>query len=115
MTDDARSTESGQGKTWRSGTEPGVETIRMTEDGLVMPEELVGYAGQMVVEWPSEKMQKQTISLVDPGIPEVCDYICRGIMPSEEDANGVPGGHLRINGTLYEIEDDRSRDTGGEQ
>lgn len=84
------------------------ETIRMTNDGLMLPEEIVGFVGTMEVEWPSETMQMQRISIVDPGIPEVCDYICRGVMPSEDDANGVPGGHLRINGTLYQIEDARS-------
>jgi len=85
-----------------------VETIQMTEDGLVMPEELAGFTGQLHVEWPSESMQEQVISIVEPGIPEVCDYICRGVMPSETDANGVPGGHLRIGGDLYKIEDARS-------
>lgn len=86
----------------------GAETIRMTDDGLVMPEELVGTTGTLTVEWPSEKMQSQTLQLVEPGIPEVCSYICRGVMPPETAANDVPGSHLRIGGTLYEIVDDRS-------
>ena len=97
-----------------SGTEC-IETVPMTDDGLVMPDELVGFTGRLVVEWPSDKMQKQIINLVDPGLPEVCEDICRGVMPSESAANGVPGGHLRINGSLYKIEDRRSVEPGGER
>lgn len=84
-----------------------IETLRMTNEGLEMPEELVGFVGDLVVEWPSEKMKKQIITVADPGVPEVWDGICRGVMPSETAANGVPGGHLRIDGELYEIEDGR--------
>lgn len=83
-------------------------TIEMTGSGLVMPVDLVGFTGQLVVEWPSEEMQKQILSISEPGLPEVCDYICRGVMPSSSDANGVPGGHLRIGGELYKIEDSRT-------
>lgn len=82
-------------------------TIEMTDDGLVMPDELVGFTGTLVVEWPSESMQRQRISVVNDGIPEVCEWICRGVMPSDTDANGVPGGHLRINGDLYKITDNK--------
>lgn len=87
-----------------------IETVQMTHDGLVMPEDLVGFTGKLTVKWPSEKLQKQIITVVDPGIPEVCEYICRGVMPSETAANGVPGGHLRIGGRLYRIEDVRGGD-----
>lgn len=104
-----------EGTSESSVSEREADTIRMTDDGLVMPEELVGYTGEMVVEWPSEKMQKQILTLVNPGIPEVCDYICRGVIPNEDAANGVPGGHLRINGVLYEIEDARYLHTGSYQ
>lgn len=86
-------------------------TIEMTDDGLVMPDELVGFAGILVVEWPSESLQQQRISVVNDGVPKVCEWICRGVMPSGMDANGVPGGHLRFNGDLYEIADQRSTDT----
>lgn len=85
-----------------------VETIPMTDDGLEMPDELVGFTGNLVVEWPSEKLQTQTMTIQEPGVSEVWNGICRGVMPSETAANGVPGGHLRIDGTLYEIEDERT-------
>lgn len=87
-------------------------TIEMTDDGLVMPDELVGFTGILVVEWPSEKLQQQRIRVVNDGVPKVCEWICRGVMPSDIDANGVPGGHLRFNGALYEITDQRN--TGSE-
>lgn len=85
-----------------------VESIRMTDEGLEMPEELVGFTGQLTVKWPNEKISTVRHRVKGDGIPEVCHWICRGLMPSEEAANGVPGGHLQINGTLYEIEDART-------
>lgn len=89
------------------------EMIGMTDDGLVMPDHLVGFVGNLVVEWPNENLQKQIITFVEPGVSEVCEGICRGVMPSETDANGVPGGCLRINGDLYRIDDGLRADGSG--
>jgi len=84
-------------------TEREAQKVRLTDKGLETPDHLVGRTGQIKVEKPEITM---TLSYVADGVQEY-DRNLVSFPPTDKDPINVPEGHVRIDGTLYEVVDDR--------
>lgn len=80
-----------------------IPELRLTDDGLEAPEHLVGRTGQIKVEKPDITM---TLSYTGDGVRKVDPELVT-FPPTGADSTDVPEGHVRIQGTLYRIRDDR--------
>lgn len=85
------------------GTGREVEQLRLTDDGLETPKHLVGRTGRVRVEKPTIEM---TFTYKGDGVQEYSELLT--FLPSESGNGDVPKDHARIEGTLYEIVDDRT-------
>lgn len=87
----------------RSGVQHATPKVRLVDDGLEVPDELVGRTGQIKVEKPEISM---TMSYVGDGVQEI-DQNMVVFPPTDKDPINVPEGHVRIDGQIYEVVDDR--------
>jgi len=85
--------------------EDGRETLRLTDEGLEVPDDLVGTTGTVRVEKPSIKMN---VSFTGSGAKAFSDHLLSFPTDEDEQLGDVPPGSVRIAGTLYEVIDDRS-------
>ncbi|MCL9818352.1 hypothetical protein [Natronocalculus amylovorans] len=83
-------------------------TIRMTNKGVEVPEDLIGRTGTVVVVHADLVVRLQYAS---DGIQEY-DRNLIAFPPTDNDVEHpmVPNGHLRIDGKLYRVIDDRDLD-----
>jgi len=79
------------------------ETLRLTDDGLETPKHLVGATGHVKIVKPSISMTQHYIG---DGVPEFSELTV--FPPTKKSKTGVPKGHVRIGGTMYEIQDCRT-------
>jgi len=94
--------------TTRHASQPDpVDELRLTDDGLEVPEGLVGYTGAVEVVKPNIS---KTVYYSEPGVAEIDREMV--VFPTTGNAQrtGVPPGYVRIQGDLYEIVDDRDLD-----
>ena len=77
--------------------------VRLTDKGLETPEHLIGRTGTVRVEKPEIPMELQYIN---DGVQEY-DTNLLTFPPTDKDPINCPEGHVRIDGTLYEVVDDR--------
>jgi hypothetical protein len=81
-------------------------TLTLDEDGLHLPEEVRDSLVVMVM-YPEQPLQKVKLNYEPHGAPPFAESPALTTMPSDRDGEHVPGGCLRINGSVYEIEDQR--------
>ena len=84
------------------------QTIRMTNKGVEVPEDLIGRTGTVVVVHAGLVVKLQ---YVNDGIQQY-DTNLIAFPPTDNDIKHpvVPNGHLRIDGQLYRVIDDRDLD-----
>lgn len=76
-------------------------TLRLLDEGLEMPDHLVGKQGVVELEKPDITME----ATFDGPIPEISTAT---VFPTTgKSSPSVPDGHIRIDGDLYEIIDER--------
>lgn len=80
-----------------------IPTLSLTDDGLEAPTGLVGRTGQVTVEKPEITM---TMTFSGDGIREFEPELA-AFPTTDKDPANVPEEHIRIDGTLYRIVDDR--------
>lgn len=80
------------------------ERLVLTDDGVRTPDRLVGRTGVVTVEKPNLTMEITFSGDVREVEPELLSF-----PPTGEDHRGfaIPEGHVRINGWLYEVVDER--------
>jgi hypothetical protein len=72
--------------------------LRLTDEGVDTPEELVGRAGTVVVEKPEIQME---MHFTGDGIQKPSTQLLT-FPPTDKDPIRVPEGDARIDGTFYE-------------
>ena len=80
-----------------------VPQLALTDEGLEAPEHLVGATGVITVEKPHLQMD---ITYVGDGVSEYDDHLT-AFPTTGKTGYDIPEGHIRIQGTLYEIVDER--------
>lgn len=83
------------------------ERLVLTDDGPVTPDHLVGRTGLVTVEKPNLTMEITFTGNVREVEPELLT-----IPPTGEKYRGysIPEGHVKIEGRLYEVVDERDLD-----
>ncbi|QCC57252.1 hypothetical protein [Natrinema thermotolerans] len=79
-------------------------TLSLTDDGLEAPDSLVGRTGQVTVEKPEITM---TMTFSGEGVREYEPELA-AFPTTDKEPDNVPEEHIRIDGTLYRIVDDRA-------
>lgn len=76
--------------------------MRLLDEGLETPEKIIG-ATRVTVETPTLEMARK---YKEGGVPRISELT---VFPTtgDDDSPRVPEGHVRISGTLYELEDCR--------
>ncbi|ELZ84418.1 hypothetical protein C453_12766 [Haloferax elongans ATCC BAA-1513] len=87
-------------------TESAIQTLALTDEGLETPSHVVGKTGVVVVEKPHMKIE---FTYSGDGVQEYSELT---VFPTTgKSGNGdVPEGHIKIQGRLYKIEDERDVD-----
>lgn len=82
--------------------ERGVPQVRLVDGGLVTPDHLVGQTGVVRVEMPDIEIE---YTYGGDGVQEISELVV--FPPTDKEPVNLPEGYVRIQGTLYEVVDDR--------
>lgn len=81
------------------------QKLALTDDGVEVPDYLVGRTGVVTVEKPHLQMD---ITYVGDGVAKYDKELVTFPTTGKTGNPRIPEGHVRIDGTLYEIVDERT-------
>lgn len=84
-----------------------VPQLALTDDGVEAPEHLIGQTGVITVEKPHLEMD---LHYVGDGVSEYDTELVTFPTTGKTGNSRIPEGHVRIEGTLYELVDERILD-----